>query len=406
MREAAGRSEDGERAGRWSALDLLRFCAVFLMVQGHTFTELLEPAVRTERWFRHHNFVHGYTAPMFLFASGLAFGYTTFRAWDQNLRIGDPLWKRFRRYGWLLLVGYALHLPTIDPGQFSQLGPAQIRTLLHVDVLQHIGVSLAICQVLVLVLRKPERFAAVVGVLFVLAVLAAPIVARWDAASVLPMGVAGFVNEAEGSLFPLVPWAGFTYAGILCAYFARHARSPSKELAWPFAVAASIALLVPIAINHTGWNPYGVHDFWRTSPYYFFWRLGNVLAVLALLCFFERWIDRSKVGASRSYGSACSAGARPLLARGLSLVRAVGQQSLIVYVAHLLVLHGSVLNDGMKDWWGPTLSLAEASAVALGLFLAMVALAKGWTELQQRELRDKAVQLATTSALVYALLLG
>ena len=49
-----------------------------------------------------------------------------------------------------------------------------------------------------------------------------------------PDAIAGFVNQTSGSLFPLVPWAGFTYAGILCAYFARNARSPGRELAWPF----------------------------------------------------------------------------------------------------------------------------------------------------------------------------
>src|SRR5688572_12434418 len=80
-------------SGRWLALDLLRFCAVFLMVQGHTFTTLIDPVVRRARWYRHHEFLHGYTAPMFLFASGLAFGYTTFRAWEANTRPGPPLWK-------------------------------------------------------------------------------------------------------------------------------------------------------------------------------------------------------------------------------------------------------------------------------------------------------------------------
>ena len=33
-------------APRWLALDLLRFVAVFLMVQGHTFTELLTSDVQ------------------------------------------------------------------------------------------------------------------------------------------------------------------------------------------------------------------------------------------------------------------------------------------------------------------------------------------------------------------------
>src|SRR5690606_22332453 len=125
-----------------------------------------------------------------------------------------------------------------------------------------------------------------------------------------------------------------TYAGILAAYFARNVESPSRSLAWPFAIVTAVIILVPIAINHTRWNPFGVHDFWKTSPFFFFWRLGNVLAVLTLLCFAERWIERAKIAIDPAAWGA----------KALAIVRVVGQESLIVYVAHLLVLHGSVLN--------------------------------------------------------------
>ena len=76
MQTASRKAAKAERrAGRWLALDLLRFCAVFLMVQGHTFSSLLDPSVRAERWYQHHNFVHGYTAPMFLFENLDLFEY-------------------------------------------------------------------------------------------------------------------------------------------------------------------------------------------------------------------------------------------------------------------------------------------------------------------------------------------
>jgi uncharacterized membrane protein len=371
--------------GRWLALDLLRFCAVFLMIQGHTFTALLEPAVRAERWYRHHNFVHGYTAPMFLFASGLAFGYTTFRSWDQLLVPGKALWKRFRRYGWLLLIGYGLHLPSTSLVELSSLSPERIRVWLQIDVLQHIAISLALCQLLVLVLRTPRRFAFVIAGLFMMAVLSAPWVWSFDLTE-LPPGLAGIINGSTGSPFPLVPWAGYTYAGILCAYFARNAQRPSRELAWPFAIAAALFLLVPIAINHTGFNPYGVHDFWKTSPYYFFWRLGNVVAVLTLLCFAERFMERVEIGADR----------RSLSGRALELVRVVGQESLIIYVGHLIVLHGSVINRGIRAYTGETLSLVAASVVALLLFAAMIAFARLWHLLKKREVRVRSVEFAAT----------
>ena len=55
--------------GRFRALDCMRFVAVTLMVQGHTFTALLEESVRGTTLYRQHAYVHGFTAPLFFFSS-------------------------------------------------------------------------------------------------------------------------------------------------------------------------------------------------------------------------------------------------------------------------------------------------------------------------------------------------
>lgn len=381
---------------RWLALDLLRFVAVFMMVQGHTFTELLDPVYREERWFRHHNFVHGYTAPMFLFASGLAFGYTTFRAWSTHASGGDALMKRLRRYGWLLGIGYLIHVPTLAVAGLVAPQAHALRAWLQVDVLQHIAVSLALLSFLVVIVKKPGRFIAIVSVLFVLSVFLAPIIWSVPAEGALPLGLAGYVNGGSGSYFPLVPWAGFTYAGVMVAWLARHEARPSHRLAsWLLAITA-VTIIVPIVVNRTGFNPYGPHDFWRTSPYYFLFRLGNVTGVLTVLCFLERLADRR--------GLVFAEGSR--LARGMSAVRVVGQESLVVYVAHLVVLHGWVVGPGLASHLGGQLSLTATSLVAVMLFLSMILVARAWNEWTKGELRFRALQLSAAGAFAYLLLIA
>src|SRR5262249_12613026 len=64
---------------RWLALDVLRGVAVLLMIQGHTFTALLDPAHYVGNWSRWHSLLHGLTAPMFLLGGGLAYGFVTMR---------------------------------------------------------------------------------------------------------------------------------------------------------------------------------------------------------------------------------------------------------------------------------------------------------------------------------------
>lgn len=387
------------KGGRWLALDLLRFCAVFLMVQGHVFTSLLDPSYAAQRWHRHHNFVHGYTAPMFLFASGLAFGYTTFRAWESNTSVGDGLWKRFRRYGWLLGIGYVLHMPALALTRLVHIeDEGTWRNWLQVDVLQHIGVSLVLLQLLALAVRKQAAFVAIVAVLFVAVVFGAPIVWRWDVAAHLPLGIASYVNAGTGSLFPLVPWAGFTYAGILVAFAARRVKKPSHELAWPLLALTVAAFVVPIGLNRTGFQPYGPHDFWKTDPYYFFFRLANVLSVLTAWCFVERFAD------ARGWLKEGTQQARTRAGRFLELVRIVGAESLLIYVVHLVFLHGSVLSTGVEHYVGQSLTLGQASIGAATLFLAMVALAWTWHEWKKGEWRFRVLQWSAMGGFAYLML--
>jgi uncharacterized membrane protein len=382
---------------RWLALDLLRFVAVLLMVQGHVFTSLLDPSYESQRWLRHHNFVHGYTAPMFLFASGLAFGYTTFRGWKANTTWGDALAKRFRRYGWLLVIGYALHMPALALTRLLHLDAGTVREWLQVDVLQHIGVSLALLQLLALAVRREKVFVGVVGALFAAVVLGAPLVWAADV-SFLPQPIAAYVNADTGSLFPLFPWAGFTYAGILVAYAARTARRPSHDLAWPLLALTVTLFVVPIALNRTGLQPYGAHDFWKTDPYYFFFRLANVLAVLTAWCFVEKLADR------RGWLDEGTKESRTKIGEALTLVRVVGAESLLIYVVHLVFLHGSVLSSGLEHATGRSLTFGQASFVATALFVAMVALAWTWHEWKKGTWRFRVVQWSAIGSFAYLML--
>ncbi len=383
--------------GRWLALDLLRFVAVLLMVEGHVFTALLDPRYATERWLRHHNFVHGYTAPMFLFASGLAFGYTTFRAWDANTRWGPRLSKRLGRYGWLLVIGYGLHMPALALSRLVALDAASLASWLRVDVLQHIGVSLASLQLVALAVKRQRVFVGVVVALFVVVVFGAPLIWASDL-SLLPTPIAAYLNASGGSLFPLVPWAGFTYAGVLVAYAARDVEQPSSELAWPLLALTLALFVVPVAVNHTGLQLYGRHDFWKTDPYYFFFRLANVLLVLTAWCFVERH--------ARERGWLAEGGqrARSRVGQGLSVVRIIGAETLVIYVAHLVILHGSVLSRGLEHAVGRTLSVAQALAVSILLFVVTAALGWAWHEWKKGAWRFRLLQWSAIGGFTYLML--
>lgn len=394
------------KAARWLALDLFRFCAVCLMVQGHVFSTLLDQVTKSQGWYPHHSFVHGYTAPMFLFGAGLAFGYTTFRKWDEHTSGGFAALKRFKRYGWLLVIGYLLHLPTLSLSRLFEIDdPERLARMFQVDVLQHIGVSLAICQLMVLFVKSQRVFITIVGAMAAFCILAAPWVWQWDASG-LPVWLAGYVNASGGSIFPIVPWAGFTYTGIVIAYavgVGGSAKAVSERVSWPFAALAAFFLLVPVVLDRFGPYPWPDHNFWKTNPFFFFWRLGNVMAVLATLCFVERGLTRlGWLGDGDGPGAS-------IARRILPWVKLVGAESLIIYVAHLLALHGSVLAPGLKHtdvFAAGEQGIVMAIWVAVLLFGAMVLLAKGWNELKKQKQGFSAVQLSMVGLIVFLMLTG
>jgi len=377
---------------RWAALDLFRFLAVVMMVQGHAFFVTVDEGVRSAAWYRWHNYVHGFTAPMFLFAAGLAFAITTFRRWDEHRVPSRAVGKRLERYALLLAIGYALQIPGLSLGRLlSPESPGELARILKVDALHHIGLVLLVMEGLVLVLQRKVRLALVAGVGGLAAVLAAPAVWRWPAAERLPTFWAAWVNAGTGSIFPIVPWCGFICAGVV----AGHLVSRCQEAGWQdrlpgrFALAAGALLVGAFTMDHLGVGTalFGEHNFWKTSPWFFFWRLGVVLLVLSAVGLLE--------GVARQ-------GARHPAVR---LVQVMGQETLVVYVAHLLVLYGSPVFVGVWSLWRHDLGLGPSIVVVVALFAAMAALAWSWHRLKvQRPSAFQWLRLGLLAATVIVLL--
>ncbi|MFZ1866672.1 MAG: heparan-alpha-glucosaminide N-acetyltransferase domain-containing protein [Polyangiales bacterium] len=356
---------------RWRALDLLRLVAVVLMVQGHVFTALLDRELRHGSWYIRHSYVHGLTAPIFFFASGLAFGVATLRNWSDHTHWGPSVKRRFGRYGWLLFIGYMLSLPELSFRElWTSASPDTSRMFFRVDALENIAVSLIIVQGLVWLTKTQRLFVAYVTVLGAVLVLSAPAVWRLPVERWLPIGIAAYVNIDTGSIFPLFPWSGFLCAGVITAYLSidPHRGSLRARLAWGLATAGFLLWVAARLLQDSGVNPFGEQDYWKTSPIFFLTRLGLVLLGFAALCALEslwaRW--RPPAIASRHANAA-------------GLLQRVGQETLVIYVVHLLVLYGSPISPGLNTLGGGALNLEAASIVAALVLLISTAVALMWS---------------------------
>lgn len=377
---------------RWLALDVLRFLAVVLMVQGHTFNVVLNAEARAENWHRYHSFVHGLTAPMFLFGAGLAFGMTTFRNFEQHTRFGPATIQRLKRYGWLVVIGYALQMPSLSLLRTLELPPEAVRHALHIGPLQLVGVSLAVIELAAIGLRSRGRFVGVVAVIGLAIAFGAPPFERVPTERLLPLAITSFLDARTGSLFPLFPWGAYLCAGVVVAHVIWDAqlRAPRPKLALPMALVGLTLCAVTYTLYRFQLNVYGPHEYWRTDPQFTFFRIGVVLLVLGGLAALVTALERATTRpATTALG-------------GLRAAANIGRESLVIFIGHLLVLYGSPLWRSMRFHLGGKLGLRDACVMAAALIVAMVALAHVWTMLRTNRKRPfEVLKLSLASALFY-----
>ncbi|MEM9195547.1 MAG: heparan-alpha-glucosaminide N-acetyltransferase domain-containing protein [Myxococcota bacterium] len=355
---------------RWEPLDYFRFGAVLLMVQGHAFNVFIDEAIRPETWYRWHGYVHGYTAPMFLFAAGLAFGVTTFRGWDKHLSFNRTVFRRLERYLLIVGIGYLLHLPGFAVSGLWNASDAQLRNLLKVDALQNIGVTLIFCELAVLALRRRTVYVAVAGAIGTILAIAAPWVWNLEIGTSLPPVLAAYVNNETGSIFPLFPWSAFILFGIVSAHFIERYREKYGErpgadvLVTAGAAIVGAAWLIHTGLHKGGIDLFGDHNFWKTNPLWFLWRIGIVVLLLAILAAVADFIRR------RSNDGAPGPVRRT--------IQVLGQETLVIYVVHLIALYGSPFHIGFNRSVGKTLPVDQAFWAFTVLMALMVVLAWGW----------------------------
>ncbi len=335
--------------------------------------------------------MHGFTAPIFLFSSGMAFGITTLGKWQDHTRLGNPVYKRFERYAILIGIGYFMHFHQLSLSWVMGLSDERLATVTRIDALQHIGVALLLAEGLALLLRRKGPFLATITVLAISAVGLAPFV--WSLSTEgLPIPIAAWVNAQTGSIFPFVPWCGFLFAGILTARFVQSRRKKAQglmQLVVPLGLIAGALIFFGDYMAHAELDLFPEHNFWKTSPWFFCIRLGGVLGVLSVLCLLELVLQKR------------SADKGPVV----RFIQIAGQQTLVLYVAHLMLLYGTGVTPGFNNGFHRALDLGPALALVALFFVAMGLLAYVWHWTKKHHFRAFEMVRYSVTALVVVIFL-
>ena len=363
-------------------IDLARALAAVFMLYGHTVAALLDARYQAGTWFDIWVFQRGLTSSLFLLLSGFAFSIATSKHWASHGWLSPAFFRRTRRFGLFILLGYALHFPVARFADLSAATDERWRSFLAVDVLQLIGVTFVIVQLLVMVTRTRRAFTITLLILAVATVALTPLIWALDVSG-LPPSLAAYLSPSAGSQFPLFPWAGFILTGAaLGQLYAAWGASTLPEystraLLAPAAALLTLALLLRLVSESRAGGPG-----WEAVPAQVALRIGASLVVLAIIALASRRVVRLP-----------------------HVFGAVAQETLLIYFVHLCIVYGSIWNTGLAQMFGATLGPLETLVYVVVLMAAMVALAALWNRLKHARPRSaRWAAVAAGALLIYRLI--
>lgn len=352
---------------RFLFIDLYRSAVIVLMLEGHVVRAFLDHASQQSPFFTLHEFFHGISAPAFLFGAGLTFVVSTRNRWSEYHQWGPPLAKRLGRLLLILLLGFAIHLPYFSFRKIFMYGStADYIQLFQCDVLHCIGLGLLTLHGLVFFFRSQERFYGLVFSIIVAVCVLTPVVWDIDFLRYLPTGFAQLFNSMHGSPFPLFPYLGFLFAGVLVSWEFMIAEQQGTTAAFMqrLAILGGGLIAGGMLFDALPVQIYRTYNFWYTSPNYFLIRTGSLFLLCSLSWFVaDRWSP------------------------GHKLAVVCGQESLFIYVVHLPLLYGSVINPDttIVTLLGGATSFPMAGLIAVGCIVVMAVLALGWNYLKRHQ---------------------
>jgi len=301
----------------------------------------------------------------------------TDRHWADYVSMTPRLRRRLLRFGAYLLLGYAMRIPIRPLTEISRTTAAQWQAFGAVDILQLVGVTLAILQGMVWLSGTRRRLA--IGALAATGavVLLTPAIWRVEWTSVAPLFVASYFSIATGSLFPLFPWAAYILFGAaLGAWFViARQREGTFDASRPFLLAGAAMFAAGIVLSRAPFEPLGPTQFWTTSPNLFLAKGGAVLVLFSAAVRFTRsWTDTPK------------------------MATVLSRESLTIYYVHVAILYGSIWNQGLNQIIGPRLHLVPTLGWIAILVGSMAILAWVWHECKQRTADLSTLIKATVAA--------
>ena len=355
---------------RLKFIDMARSLAILLMLEGHfiehtfkNFKPMIELVKQTgtsgylifDWWY----FIKGFTAPLFFTVTGIVFVYLLARNKEAGFRRNPRIGKGFRRAFELLLWGYALQLNLrYITNTFNHDEP----WFYAFHVLQSIGMGI-IALLLIFGLYKLLK----IGPLYLYYFIAGTVIFCFypytkslaDGVHIPSGGPQLLQNIIHGprSVFAIIPWMAFTmYGGMVGALTIRF-QDHVKKYWYPLTYIA-LGLILNIYGRLIGLtldsllDLIGIHDLNLVQNAWLYGRLGQIFMALGVFMLIDKLINFKG-----------------------ELFLKIGQNTLSIYIIHVMILYGGFFGYGLNQYMGHSLNGWQTilgAAIFIGVFVLFI----------------------------------
>ncbi len=337
-------------------IDVMRGLAVLWMIETHVVDANMFNYLKHGFFYTWLNISNGFIAVGFIFCAGCGFWLAAMRKSEDYRSFRKPLWVYLRRLGFVFLMGYWLHIPNLSLQRLLSYSPNELVSLFQCDVLQTIVVASVFALILLFVVRNNKFLPFIYLALAVIIIFISPTIRQMNSMSFMPPWLGTYFAGPPVSKFPLFPWTAYFFAGAaFTALF--YSVEDKKKFSIIVAISGFLVAAILFATRNITEGFMGVSDWWQGSPQHTFFRLGGTVLTFSLLYLLEKYYKDRKIG---------------------DVLRVCGQESLFIYIFHLMVVYGSVVNLGWKQFVGNNLNYYGTFLVTLTLSVAIYWLAFIW----------------------------
>lgn len=358
-------------------IDVMRGIAVLWMIETHVIDIVLHQPWKSGFFYGLVNISNGFVAVSFLFCAGAGFWLAAMKKVDDYKHFREPLFIYLRRLLLILVIAYSLHMPSVSLAGFFKYDLHKWLVFFEVDVLQTIVYTSFIALFLLMIIPKIKYIPFIFGVVSLGIFFFAPYIISLNALNFLPPYFAAMISQ-DISKFPLLPWSGYFFGGVAITALFMQTENKKRLSYFYFIGGMIIMLLMYYTQEYTKGYPY-VTFWWRGCPTHSFFRIFGSIMVFGLLYLIEDKYRNTKVGHH--------------------LVIA-GQESLFLYVSHLMIVYGSAMNFGFKYFIGGRLEWIGSFLIFAAITIFCYTAAYFWHELKAKNMKKARILMIAVFTLL------